>query len=1276
MNFLRNRLPAPKQDLLAKQARQQGTTDAAYKPSRISELSNESPSWYKSAARRHLYFLLFPACVVSYATSGYDGSMMNSLQTVSYWDDFFDNPRGSQLGLMSAIMSLGSICSTPIAPFVADKYGRRWGITTGSIIMIAGAILQCESTNFAMFVVSRFILGFGLSFATTASPSMVSELSHPKDRVTITAICNTCWFLGSIAAAWITYGTRVIPSTWSWRIPSLLQMAPSLIQLSTVWFLPESPRWLISNDRSEEALEALTKYHGEGVKTELVELEYEEIRAAIEQEKLSGQTTWKSMVSTKGNRYRMFLVICMGLMSQWSGNGLISYYLSRVMDTVGITNKKTQALVNGLINIWNWALALTSACFVDRVGRRPLFRISTIGMLLVFTGWTIASERFAATEAKSAGVAVMALIFVYEIFYCMAFSPLPVAYSVEVFPYSIRAKGMGVYVLATKCAVFVNQYVNPVGLDSIGWRYYLVYVAVLLVESFIAYGWFLETKGKALEEIAVIFDGEAADVTVDEPTKSKVFSAEMPTTLEQENVDRKLKRTLAPECKVPLSFLYYLSPTSKMSSSSQAKARAQARSIRKGTHSCWECRRRKIRCQFSAPDDLVCRPCGKRGSICRGQEFADESEASQLSMRHLARRLGRLEELMEKLAERSALCPSTGISTQHSPGISHVVMDELEYPDAPTIRDPVRLGTPTIPRSHYTTSSLISGTMHETTMDLAGPSGLAETLYKLFPSQIDVNTIFEASVGPLYVTTLFHRQADVAEGNSEPPEAVGVIPSPSSRPTLLAKRLLQLVICMQQLSPRFNRPLPSLRASMLRTMEEIVDGVDKFISANRVVSTLEGLECLLLLGYWQQNAGNLRKAWLIFRQALSVGQLMGIDAGAVAPPDTSFSTRYPPSPQMLWFRSVACDRYLSLLLDLPAGSHDNSFAAQQLTVRDSPSEKLEKLHAVVSEKMIERNNSTQVEAYSLTQLISSDLMAGQGLMGDSWWEVPLVNTEQSPASAVEVASRLIMQMSHHLLLVLLHIPYLLRNPLFPHDQQNSKTICTSSSRNILDRFRVFRSFNDSAYACRHVDYAALVAAMTLLVSHAQNLEVRDPTNGQNMHRITDRALIIAVKDRMKHLSYLNGDKFFEESTNVIEKLLPLLSSPETESPTFDPQCSPSVELKIPYFGVITIVVPPVPASVQKAQVMERVEVPAPRMDGVTLSAGLSHPESKDLESLVPVHFHPEEQRNTFGAVDVMAGADEWAMQGIDATYWALLQCNGVFDASLESEEDSDELKTK
>jgi MFS family permease len=210
------------------------------------------------------------------------------------------------------------------------------------------------------------------------------------------------------------------------------------------------------------------------------------------------------------------------------------------MDSVGITNKKTQALVNGLINIWNWAIALTTAFFVERIGRRPLFRISTVGMLLAFTAWTIASARFDITHAQGAGVAVMALIFVYQIFYCIAFSPLPVAYSVEVLPYSIRAKGMATYVFATKIAVFVNQYVNPIGLQNIGWKFYLVYVAVLAVESFIAYGWFLETKGKALEEIAVIFDGEEVmQVLRYENVAGKVLDEDAePTTVQEEAVKK------------------------------------------------------------------------------------------------------------------------------------------------------------------------------------------------------------------------------------------------------------------------------------------------------------------------------------------------------------------------------------------------------------------------------------------------------------------------------------------------------------------------------------------------------------------------------------------------------------------------------------------------------------------------------------------------------------------------------------------------------------------
>lgn len=194
LDSLRQRLPAPRQDQELRRLRdERGSAkgQSVYEPQGVDRLARDAPPWYRCPARRRLYLILFPGAVCSYATSGYDGSMMNALQTVDRFDEFFDYPRGAELGLVSAIMSLGSICSTPIAPWVADRYGRRWGITIGSLIMIAGSILQACSINLAMFIVSRFLLGFGLSFATTAAPSLVTELSHPKDRVTITAICNT-----------------------------------------------------------------------------------------------------------------------------------------------------------------------------------------------------------------------------------------------------------------------------------------------------------------------------------------------------------------------------------------------------------------------------------------------------------------------------------------------------------------------------------------------------------------------------------------------------------------------------------------------------------------------------------------------------------------------------------------------------------------------------------------------------------------------------------------------------------------------------------------------------------------------------------------------------------------------------------------------------------------------------------------------------------------------------------------------------------------------------
>ena len=115
-----------------------------------------------------------------------------------------------------------------------------------------------------MYIIARMILGFGIPFCIINGSAMLGELGYPKERPTLTSLFNSSYYIGSVTAAAICLGTNYIPNDWAWRVPSFLQMAPSMIQCVGVFFLPESPRWLISKDRREEAFDILVKYHSEG----------------------------------------------------------------------------------------------------------------------------------------------------------------------------------------------------------------------------------------------------------------------------------------------------------------------------------------------------------------------------------------------------------------------------------------------------------------------------------------------------------------------------------------------------------------------------------------------------------------------------------------------------------------------------------------------------------------------------------------------------------------------------------------------------------------------------------------------------------------------------------------------------------------------------------------------------------------------------------------------------------------------------------------------------
>lgn len=223
--------------------------------------------------------------------------------------------------------------------------------------------------------------------------------------------------LGQITAAGITFGTNNIASNWGWRIPSFLQMAPSLLQITFVFFLPESPRWLVTKDRSEEAFEILAKYHAEGDRdSEFVRAEMAQIQSTIHIEIENSRKSWLDLFATSGMRRRVLVTTFLGLFTQWSGNTLISYYLGDLLAMIGHTQSTFKQKINLGNSCWSLVCGVVASLLVTRFRRRTMYLACTISLLLVYISWTISMQQamLAKQEKRkneSAGIATIFFIF-------------------------------------------------------------------------------------------------------------------------------------------------------------------------------------------------------------------------------------------------------------------------------------------------------------------------------------------------------------------------------------------------------------------------------------------------------------------------------------------------------------------------------------------------------------------------------------------------------------------------------------------------------------------------------------------------------------------------------------------------------------------------------------------------------------------------------------------------------------------------------------------------
>ncbi|KAI9163591.1 Lactose permease [Paramyrothecium foliicola] len=471
-------------------------------------LPQSNKYWFQRPHLLRLNLLLLVP-LLSSSVSGYDGSLMNGLQSLDQWKGYFGNPQGEVLGLVNAAQSIGSVLALPFVGTLSDKFGRKPVLLGGIIMICIASAIQGGAQNYAMFVVSRVIVGFGGMFVVQPSPMLIAELAYPTHRGVYTSAFWTLYYLGAILASWLTFAMQSHDDSTSWRLPSALQAGFPLVQLVFLFWVPESPRWLVAHNRHQEAAAILIKYHDPTtVDSPLVTREMAEIVQSIQHEQAAETTGWSALLSTPGNRKRTFIAVCTGAMAQWNGISVVSYYLTLVLDTVGITDSFDQTLINGLLQIFNFGAALGAAFLVDKLGRRTLFLWSGVGMLVSYVVWTACSAVNSDTGSKPAGIVVVVCLFTYYFHYDIAWTPLLFGYPTEIFPYSLRSKGIALELFAIYGSLIIAAFVNPIGLENIGWKYYIVFCVLLLVFFIITYFYFPETKGHSLEEIAKIFDGD------------------------------------------------------------------------------------------------------------------------------------------------------------------------------------------------------------------------------------------------------------------------------------------------------------------------------------------------------------------------------------------------------------------------------------------------------------------------------------------------------------------------------------------------------------------------------------------------------------------------------------------------------------------------------------------------------------------------------------------------------------------------------------------------
>ncbi|KAL7948151.1 hypothetical protein V8C42DRAFT_275502 [Trichoderma barbatum] len=632
--------------------------------------------------------------------------------------------------------------------------------------------------------------------------------------------------------------------------------------------------------------------------------------------------------------------------------------------------------------------------------------------------------------------------------------------------------------------------------------------------------------------------------------------------------------------------------------SSSTPTKVERRKLRRGTTSCWECKRRKTRCHFEQSNSSACVSCKRRGCKCVLQHIEEQisvAEAADQSTRNrdVGEQMDHLEGLVDRLVHQSTIpnasshdsdllrrtqCYSQETQSRTTFYRSANPKDLIQQARQPqSSSNSQRRLLPKIAKTpeessdvpldnRFKQSSQISEAHRSSRETLANPSmllpdptsgslrcsSLTLLLQSILPS-VSITTRIMHHNKLLMMSMHVFRGLSTDPFRPAPPRQLSrLTPTPNPKPIDLARSLFQLAICLQQSDRTSEISELCLSRSNSDVAGQYFEAASRYVtSQDSLVVSYEGIETLMLEGLYHVSTGHSRFAWLVFRRALGIAHLMGLHI-----PQRRRESKRPKAGNLqtpiclatLWFRLIFMDRYLSLVLCLPMSVQDDSF--MQDLVDKEPQEKLERAQAMLTSRIISRNELMRhgpltdeviYDHYNETKDIDYKMKQAARSLPADWWAFPRLKDAHTNTQLKEMTAKVVLQLHHYNLVLLLHLPYVLPrtgdglSDKSTPDYTNSKISAMFASRELLARSIIPASPNRVSSSNRGNTLKIVLSALTLLLSHLDSHRLgRD--NALDHQRPGDLLAIERAVKSLDSVSHKYGDTLCYSAAQVLRRL--------------------------------------------------------------------------------------------------------------------------------------------